>query len=105
MGDRGGARYAVIFTAVAANLDAEYAETAQALRTLAFEKYGCLGFESSCEGGREIAVSYWADLDDIRAWKVDPVHQDAQTRGRAQWYAGYRIEVVELLRGYHWGAL
>lgn len=90
--------YAVIFKATVAELDDEYLQTAQRLRELAFEKYGCLDFAAVTEGSEEIAVSYWETEQQIRDWKNDPEHRKAQVRGREKWYESFSLEVCEVLR-------
>ncbi len=92
--------FAVIFRAQIAQLDEDYVETAERLRALAFEKYGCLDFHALSEGDREIAISYWPSEAHIAAWKADPEHIEAQARGRRRWYSQYSVEVVEIKRSY-----
>ena len=92
--------YAVIFTAEIAALDADYARTAERLRELALQRYGCREFISSCEDGREIAISYWDSEEQILAWKQDADHRAAQRMGRQRWYRSYRIQVVKVTREY-----
>ena len=90
--------YAVIFRATVAELDDEYTQTAQRLKTLAYEKYGCLDFVSVTEGNEEIAISYWETKKQIRDWKNDPEHRIAQSRGRDRWYRSYSVEICEVIR-------
>ena len=90
--------YAVIFKATVAELDDEYAQTAQRRRELAIEEYGCLDFVAVTEGREEIAVSYWETEQQIRDWKNDPEHRKAQGRGREKWYESFSVEVCEILR-------
>lgn len=96
--------YAVIFTAQVKALDSQYFATAARLRELAQERYGCSEFASYTAGDTEIAISYWPDLQSIRAWKDDAEHRQAQRRGRRRWYSSYRVQVVEVLREYGPGA-
>jgi len=92
---------AVIFRAeMVDHLDEKYVLTAKQMRKLATEKYGCLGFESVYQDGKEIAISYWPDKDSIQRWRADPEHQLAQQAGRTHWYRSYRIQIVEVLREY-----
>lgn len=94
------ARFAVIFKAEVRQLDPDYEMTAQAMRHLAMDEYGCLDFSSLCENNREIAISYWPDLESIKRWKNNPDHLRAQQLGRERWYKHYKVEIVELLREY-----
>ena len=90
--------YAVIFKATVAELDDEYLQTAQRLKDLAFDKYGCQDFVSVTEGNEEIAISYWETGQQIRDWKDDPVHRRAQRMGRDKWYQSFSIEICEVIR-------
>ena len=95
--------YAVIFRARPKQLNTAYAETAQRLRRIAVERYGCLDFVSICEGDQEIAVSYWPDKAAIAAWKADPEHRAAQEQGRDVWYHEYQVDVVRVEHSYRYG--
>lgn len=95
-----GSRFAVIFIADVRDLDDLYSRTAARMRDLALGEFGCLEFTSVAEGGREIAISYWAELEDIRAWKQHAEHRAAQTLGRERWYRAYRVQVVRIEREY-----
>jgi len=90
--------YAVIFKATIARLDDEYPETAERLRELAINKYGCMDFVSVTEGDQEIAISYWESEEQIREWKKDPEHRLAQAKGRNRWYSSFSVEVCEIVR-------
>ena len=92
--------YVVIFRAMTQNLDSVYYDTANRLREIAMEKYGCKEFVSVTENGEEITLSYWPNLDAIQNWKKDQDHKEAQKLGRAQWYIDYKVEVVQVLRNY-----
>ena len=95
--------YAVIFRATAGQPDQDYHDMVDKLRELAFSRYGCRDFVALTEGDREIAISYWDDQESIRAWKNDPEHSLAQRRGQEDWYRGYSVQVVEILREYQVG--
>lgn len=92
--------YAVIFRATLSNPDEDYTRTATRLRELAFAQYGCEDFTSVCEGESEIAISYWASLEQIAAWREDPEHRAAQAAGKEKWYSDYSVEVVQVQRRY-----
>ncbi|WP_245662856.1 hypothetical protein [Endozoicomonas arenosclerae] len=49
--------YAVIFRATIKQLDQEYSETAERMRNLALNEYGCIEFIASTEGDQELAIS------------------------------------------------
>jgi len=89
---------AVIFKATIAEFDSEYFSTAQRLKDLAFDKYGCRDFVSVTEGDQEIAISYWDSEQHIRDWKNDPEHRYAQKQGRNKWYKSFSVAVCEVIR-------
>ena len=90
--------FAVIFKATFAEFDDEYFRTAERLKDLAFKKYGCVDFVSVTEGNEEIAVSYWHSLQQIRDWKNDPEHRQAQNMGRNKWYESYKVDICEVVK-------
>jgi len=92
--------YAVIFRARVAEVDDEYRQVAERMRQLAIEKYGCKGFTSVTEGDEEIAISYWENEKQIKAWKNDAEHMRAQGKGRSKWYRSYHVQVVKVVREY-----
>ena len=92
--------YAVIFKAEINKLDKSYSETAQRMRELAINKYGCTEFVAVTEGTQEIAISYWKNQEQIKEWKLDAEHLVAQELGRSIWYKSYKVEVVEVIREY-----
>ncbi len=92
--------YAVIFRAEINELDEAYAEMAARMRDLAINKYGCVEFTAVTQGKQEIAISYWDNQDQLKAWKKDPEHREAQKLGRSKWYKSYRVQVVEVVRDY-----
>ncbi|MFM2318282.1 MAG: hypothetical protein RLZZ215_903 [Pseudomonadota bacterium] len=92
--------YVVIFRATVRELDAEYATTAQRMRELALNEFGCLEFHAVTEGQHEVALSYWPDEASIRAWKNHPEHVLAQQTGKNRWYETYSVQVAEIKRHY-----
>ncbi|BBB26886.1 antibiotic biosynthesis monooxygenase family protein [Amphritea japonica] len=92
--------YAVIFRARIAQLDDEYSMMAARMRDLAIQEYGCREFTAVTEGRNEIAISYWDSKEQIRKWKENVEHCEAQDKGRKRWYASYTVQVVEVLREY-----
>lgn len=94
------AMYAVIFRAEINKLNNDYFEMASSLRELAKNKYGCVEFTSVTEGDREIAISYWENLESIKKWKQDPEHIVAQNLGRSQFYKSVQVQIVEIQREY-----
>ncbi len=94
--------YAVIFTSVRAAADDEaYAETVRRLAALAEGQPGFLGMESVRGGdGRGITVSYWKDRASIEAWKRQPEHAQARSRGRDGWYERFTVRICKVEKEY-----
>ncbi|MCV6610993.1 MAG: antibiotic biosynthesis monooxygenase [Amphritea sp.] len=92
--------YAVIFRAEVAEVDEQYLSMAQRMRDLAIDEYGCLEFTAVTEGKQEIAISYWESKQQIKAWRENPEHQEAQRLGQSRWYRSYRVQVVKVERDY-----
>lgn len=92
--------YVVIFRATIKQFDAEYSTTAERLRQLAFEEYGCRDFVSFTEGDEEVAMSWWDSLEQIANWKDNPEHKAAQAKGRSGWYGKVSVEVLQTLKKY-----
>ena len=92
--------YAVIFEAQINQLDESYFVTANRMRELATSQYGCVEFTSITEGDKEISISYWQSLDDIKNWKQDEEHLQAQEMGKKRWYKNYSVKIAEVLKEY-----
>jgi heme-degrading monooxygenase HmoA len=90
--------YAVVFTSVRTPGDADgYGATADRMVELAAGQPGFLGVESARDAdGVGITVSYWSDLDAIRAWREHAEHKLAQKLGREKWYAAFRLRVCRV---------
>ncbi|REL36347.1 antibiotic biosynthesis monooxygenase [Thalassotalea euphylliae] len=99
--------YAVIFTSLRSENDTAnntanddgYAKTAEHMVNLASQQSGFLGIESAREG-LGITVSYWQDLESIRAWKVNAEHQLAQRKGYELWYESFKVRITKVERDY-----
>jgi heme-degrading monooxygenase HmoA len=91
--------YAVIFTSLRTPGDAGYAAMSERMVALAQVQPGYLGMESAREGVG-ITVSYWTDLDSIRAWKANAEHLQAQALGHKQWYSAFTTRIAKVERDY-----
>ena len=91
--------YAVIFTSLRTDVDEGYGDMAERMVALAAQQPGFLGVESARDGVG-ITVSYWKDLESIRAWKANTEHQLAQQLGHAQWYAAFKTRIAKVERDY-----
>jgi heme-degrading monooxygenase HmoA len=91
--------YAVIFTSLRTPGDAGYVAMSERMAELAAQQPGYLGVESAREDVG-ITVSYWADLDSIRAWKAHAEHLHAQALGHQQWYSAFTTRIAKVEREY-----
>lgn len=96
--------YAVIFTNRQTDTVEGYGEMANAMEKLAQKQPGYLGFESARDD-LGIAISYWESLDDIKNWKANLTHLEAQNQGKKQWYAWYKVRICKVEREYEFNAL
>jgi heme-degrading monooxygenase HmoA len=62
------------------------------------EMPGYLGYESMKQDGRGMFISYWKDMESIRAWASHPIHEEAKALGIAQWYQSYTSMIAEVGR-------
>lgn len=91
--------YAVIFTSIKTDNDADYAEMANVMEKLANQQPGFLGMESAREKVG-ITVSYWESLEAIAHWKAQTDHSFAQEQGKKEWYAWYKVRVCKVEKEY-----
>ncbi|MEJ8854488.1 antibiotic biosynthesis monooxygenase [Variovorax robiniae] len=91
--------YAVIFTSLRTDGDNGYGAMADRMDELAAQQPGYLGIESAREE-LGITVSYWRDLESIRAWKANAEHRIAQETGRSTWYSDYKTRICKVERDY-----
>ncbi|WP_447928763.1 antibiotic biosynthesis monooxygenase family protein [Vreelandella sp. EE27] len=91
--------YAVVFTSIRTDNEQGYAEMAARMVELAAEQPGFLGVESAREEVG-VTVSYWADIESIKAWKAHAEHQEAQRLGHAKWYAQFKTRIAKVERDY-----
>ena len=91
--------YAVIFTSLRKPGDNGYAEMADRMVELAGQQDGFLGIESARED-IGITVSYWRDLESVKAWKENTEHRSAQKKGHESWYASFKVRISKVERDY-----
>ena len=91
--------YAVIFTSLKTDNPQGYEETAARMHELAHSQPGFLGVESARDV-LGITVSYWSDLESIRAWKHHAEHKLARKMGREQWYSAFKTRIALVERDY-----
>lgn len=91
--------YAVIFTNRQSEDIEGYIEMADAMESLAKKQPGYLGFESA-RNELGIAISYWETMDDIKNWKANLDHLEAQVKGKNKWYSWYKVRICKVEREY-----
>ncbi len=91
--------YAVIFTNIKNSDDEGYEQTAARMVEMAQLQPGFLGIESAREDVG-ITVSYWQDLESIKAWKANTEHVEAQKHGQQKWYTSYTTRIAKVQREY-----
>ncbi|WP_018917346.1 antibiotic biosynthesis monooxygenase family protein [Vreelandella zhanjiangensis] len=91
--------YAVIFTSVRTDIEDGYDDMAVRMVELAAQQPGFLGVESA-RNEVGVTVSYWADLDSIKAWKAHGEHKEAQRLGHQQWYRHFKTRIAKVERDY-----
>lgn len=97
--------YAAILTTVLAT-DPEdlagYDAASERMLDLARSMDGYLGLEYARADGVGVAVSYWRDLDALRAWREHAEHLGVQLLGRQRFYRAYRARICRVEREYAW---
>jgi len=91
--------YAVIFTSLRTDGDANYSNTSDKMMTLASKQPGFLGVESVREE-LGITVSYWRDLEAIKNWKHNTEHSVAREKGRDLWYKSFKVRICKVEKTY-----
>jgi heme-degrading monooxygenase HmoA len=54
------------------------------------------------DDGERLTVVRFRDEKSQREWKLDPMHEVAQQKGRTDFYERYRVAVCEVVRSYDW---
>ena len=90
--------YAVIFTSKLSNSEG-YEEMAVEMEKLAKQQDGFIGIDSAREDVG-ITVSYWRDVESIKAWKENFAHLQAQKLGKEKWYESYSVRIAKVEREY-----
>lgn len=95
---------AVIFEVeIAEGRQDDYLEIAADLRPVLEQVDGFVSverFQSLSAPKKLLSLSYWRDEEAVKAWRALSKHRDAQTKGRAGVFEGYRLKVASVLRDY-----
>lgn len=92
--------YAVIFTSKHGKNLNGYITAATYIEELAKEQPGFLGLDSA-RSELGITVSYWKDLNSIKAWKEHQEHVEVQKKGKNQWYSSYSVRIAKVEFSYN----
>lgn len=80
-----------------------YFRTAAELRPLLDEIDGFISierFQSLSDDRRILSLSFWRDEAAVAQWRALEAHRAAQSAGRAEVFANYRLRVAEVVRDY-----
>jgi heme-degrading monooxygenase HmoA len=98
--------HAVVFASQRTEGDQGYGAMAERMMGMAKAQPGFLGVESARNAeGFGITVSYWSDLESIRAWKAVVEHRAAQRMGKDRWYGAFSLRVARVERHDFFGDL
>jgi heme-degrading monooxygenase HmoA len=81
----------------------QYLDIAASMRPSLDEVDGFISverFESLTTPGKLLSLSFFRDEDAVKRWRTLSAHRNAQARGRAGVFAGYRLRVAQVLRDY-----
>ena len=57
-------------------------------------------FESMATANKYVSISFWRDEDAVARWRAQEDHQLAQTLGKTEIFADFRISVGDVVRQY-----
>ena len=57
-------------------------------------------FQSISDPARFVSLSFWRDEEAVRRWRNLQKHREAQKKGRAEIFKGYRLRIASVLRDY-----
>ena len=81
----------------------DYLDTAAALRLTLESIDGFIAierFESLSEPGKILSLSFFRDEAAVAAWRNTEAHRNAQTSGRGEFFADYRLRIASVIRDY-----
>ena len=81
----------------------QYLQIAASMRSMLEEVDGFISverFESLTTPGKMLSLSFFRDEEAVKRWRTLAAHRNAQSRGRAGVFAGYRLRVAQVLRDY-----
>jgi heme-degrading monooxygenase HmoA len=81
----------------------EYLDIAAELRPLLERIDGFISierFESLYEPGKILSLSFFRDEEAVKAWRNLAEHRAAQSKGRNELFADYRLRIAGVIRDY-----
>ena len=57
-------------------------------------------FESITTRGKFLSLQFWRDEESVRKWRNLQKHREAQKKGRAGIFQGYRLRIATVIRDY-----
>ena len=77
----------------------EYLEWAERIAAIARTMPGYVSHKGfTAEDGERVTIVEFRDEESQRAWAVEARHLEAKKKGRADFYAEYRIQVCDVVR-------
>jgi heme-degrading monooxygenase HmoA len=93
--------YAVCFAAeTTGDAMEDYSKLSKLLYAKADKLEGYLGEEGLSGGPHELNITYWRDLETVKAWTKDAEHQVAMKLGREKWFKNFTVRVAKVERAY-----
>ena len=87
-------------------VEAAFEPEAARMKTLASAMPGFLDYKVfTADDGERVSIIEFESFESERAWRDHPEHRDAQQRGRAEYYAGYRLQVCAVQQDRAFGEL
>lgn len=92
---------AAIFTSIRTDVEEGYEQ----MNELTFKELesieGYLGYEAfRDENGFGVNISYWNDMEALKNWRDNTLHQKAQELGKEKWYKNYKLRICTVERDY-----
>lgn len=76
-----------------------YAELAPKMVELAKQQPGFLSMKTyTAADGERVTIAEFESDEAVQAWRNNAIHQDAQERGRTDFYAEYVSQTCEVIR-------
>jgi heme-degrading monooxygenase HmoA len=78
---------------------AEYYDSAEQMSEIARSMPGYVSHKTfTAEDGERVTIAEFADEESQRRWATEMRHVEAKKRGRAAFYAEYKVQVCEVKR-------